>query len=312
MTNYNIRFIKDMEKLSYHVTDSARYPKPNGWKELNTYRYKKSGLYAKSYINTSGKKVLVYAGTQSLAGFNEVRKDIGADAKLAIKRIPAQAEDAYQVYKKFIDNNGDKDTIVVGYSLGGSLAQIICNETGAHGITFASYGVGDNIKPKYPNNIINFGSEGDPIFTLKKDKHIGEVYLIPDESSLVYKGTSINKHMPNKIGDVSKAIKYENKYQQARDNSYVLDRYINRNYYDNSLFDVSNRVIYDTDGKKIEDMNKEEIEQFWEQYYDNGEKFPSKEDMERRVRFGELIYVENYTRSDGTKVSGYYRRYPKN
>ena len=75
--------------------------------------------------------------------------------------------------------------------------------------------------------------------------------------------------MPNKIGDVSKAIKYENKYQQARDNSYVLDRYINRNYYDNSLFDVSNRVIYDTDGKKIEDMNKEEIEQFWEQYYDN-------------------------------------------
>ncbi len=35
-------------------------------------------------------------------------------------------------------------------------------------------------------------------------------------------------------------------------------------------------------------------------------------DMERRVRFGELIYVENYTRSDGTKVSGYYRKYPKN
>ena len=26
MTNYNIKFIKDMEKLSYHVTDSVRYP----------------------------------------------------------------------------------------------------------------------------------------------------------------------------------------------------------------------------------------------------------------------------------------------
>ena len=33
--------------------------------------------------------------------------------------------------------------------------------------------------------------------------------------------------------------------------------------------------------------------------------------LDRRVRFGELIYVENYTRSDGTKVSGYYRRYPE-
>lgn len=30
--------------------------------------------------------------------------------------------------------------------------------------------------------------------------------------------------------------------------------------------------------------------------------------MNKKIRAGELIYVDNYTRSDGTKVNGYYRR----
>ena len=36
---------------------------------------------------------------------------------------------------------------------------------------------------------------------------------------------------------------------------------------------------------------------------------PTKADVDKRTRIGELIYVEEYTRSDGTKVSGYYRAY---
>lgn len=38
---------------------------------------------------------------------------------------------------------------------------------------------------------------------------------------------------------------------------------------------------------------------------------PTKADVDKRTRIGELIYVEEYTRSDGTKVSGYYRAYPR-
>ena len=36
---------------------------------------------------------------------------------------------------------------------------------------------------------------------------------------------------------------------------------------------------------------------------------PTKAELDKRTRIGELIYVEEYTRSDGTKVSGYYRAY---
>ena len=38
---------------------------------------------------------------------------------------------------------------------------------------------------------------------------------------------------------------------------------------------------------------------------------PTKKELDKRTRIGELIYVEEYTRSDGTKVSGYYRAYPR-
>ncbi len=38
---------------------------------------------------------------------------------------------------------------------------------------------------------------------------------------------------------------------------------------------------------------------------------PTKKEVYKRTRIGELIYVEEYTHSDGTKVSGYYRANPQ-
>jgi len=47
------------------------------------------------------------------------------------------------------------------------------------------------------------------------------------------------------------------------------------------------------------------------QYWENNKHLPPKEELDSRVRTGELVYVHDYTRADGTKVSGYYRAYPK-
>jgi len=46
------------------------------------------------------------------------------------------------------------------------------------------------------------------------------------------------------------------------------------------------------------------------QYYENDMHLPLKSDLDARVCTGELVYVHDYTRADGTKVSGYYRAYP--
>lgn len=205
-------------------------------------------------------------------------------------------------------NNKYDNVSVAGYSLGGSLAQIVCNETGAEGITFEAYGVGDIVKPKYTTQIINFGNENDPIYKINIQNQLGVNYIIPDSDSSFESGKSISKHMPNHIGDISKATKQEDLFIKAQQNKYVLDRY-NKKYYDENLLDPSNRIFYENE-MKIKDMDKATLKQFVDQYYDNNYSFPKREELDIRSKLGELIYVDSYERSDGTKVSGYYRKYP--
>ena len=52
------------------------------------------------------------------------------------------------------------------------------------------------------------------------------------------------------------------------------------------------------------------VKNFIDYVIDHDWKIPTKADLDKKVQSGELIYVDNYTRSDGTKVQGYYRRKP--
>ena len=57
--------------------------------------------------------------------------------------------------------------------------------------------------------------------------------------------------------------------------------------------------------------NPRHIQEMIRQYWENNKHLPQKEELDSRVRTGELVFVHDYTRADGTKVSGYYRAYPK-
>ena len=82
-------------------------------------------------------------------------------------------------------------------------------------------------------------------------------------------------------------------------------------YNPEEVFDTKNRVLYRGE------VNPEDLEAgtpLYDLYLEQwlGDKpMPTKKELDKRTRIGELIYVEEYTRSDGTKVSGYYRAYPK-
>lgn len=69
---------------------------------------------------------------------------------------------------------------------------------------------------------------------------------------------------------------------------------------------TKNRLIYNTEFNLAETDDKEIIDRYAEQYF-NGENY-TKDDLDNGVSLGDLIYVESYKRSDGTEVSGYYRR----
>lgn len=53
-----------------------------------------------------------------------------------------------------------------------------------------------------------------------------------------------------------------------------------------------------------------EQKNYIEQIIDSDWQIPTKENLDKRVQSGGLIYVEDYTRGNGTKVHGYYRRRP--
>ena len=81
----------------------------------------------------------------------------------------------------------------------------------------------------------------------------------------------IAPHNIDHFGDLSKGVEY-NKEIFEDENAPLFKMGIEYNDYNpDEVFDTKNRVLYQ----------------------------------------GELIYVEEYTRSDGTKVSGYYRAYPR-
>jgi hypothetical protein len=93
----------------------------------------------------------------------------------------------------------------------------------------------------------------------------------------------------------------------------IWDRYVQFN--EDKFFNPKNRVFYENEFNPAlaprGSNNDIGIQEMIKQYYENDYHLPQKEELDSRVRSGELVYVHDYTRADGTKVSGYYRAYPK-
>lgn len=75
------------------------------------------------------------------------------------------------------------------------------------------------------------------------------------------------------------------------------------------LLKDKDRVDTEMDFKKFDAKTKElRTKSYIDQIIDSDWEIPTKENLDKRVQSGELIFVENYTRGNGTKVHGYYRR----
>ena len=86
-------------------------------------------------------------------------------------------------------------------------------------------------------------------------------------------------------------------------------KYIENSFMD-KIFKLENRIFHKSE-LKMNDLENPQIKEAFLDQITDWKPFPTKESLDKRVVTGELVYVENYTRSDGTKVNGYYRTYPK-
>lgn len=312
MTNYKLH--EDCKQLSQAVYQDEKPKNINGWQYKKSI-YDSNGFYAEVY-EKDGKVILAIRGTDRERGKVETTKDLYSDTQMSWSCLPSQAKSSEKAYIELIKKYSKNNVIITGHSLGGSLGTILGAKYGGETITFGAYGVKylAGLEINYTNNITNYGNYNDTVFVANIDSQIGKtIVLNPQNENGIFRKKYIslegfNPHLLDNYGDLSQGVEYK-KEEFERTDTPLFKTGIEYVDYDDSIFDLKNRVLYGGE-VKLEDMDDKLLDHYLDQAFDQ-DRFPTKEELDKRTRIGELIYVEEYTRKDGTKVNGYYRACPR-
>jgi len=168
MQNYKLD--NDLKSLSKYVYHDDKINLPNGYTKVMTAQNSKNGFYAQAFYN--GKDVFIaYRGTDRHKSLFDFIKDVHNDISLWRQELPNQTTDAINFYKKLKGEYPNKNIVLTGHSLGGSLAQIVGSITGAKSVPFEPYGTKNDKASamKYYKNISNYGNIHDRIYTYNKE-----------------------------------------------------------------------------------------------------------------------------------------------
>ena len=296
-------FDNELKALSMGVYKGNEKSIPRDWIKISEYD-KKSGFHGEAFYK-DGKVVIAMRGTEK-----EDKKDWQNDINMGMKKLPNQYVDAQKFYEKVKKDFPDQEIIFTGHSLGGSLAQLMSNKTGHETVTFNAYGVRDILQGNVRDNlenIRNYGNVDDSTFNLNLRNQLGKTYVIGygKDSEYITKspegdylgGTKpLEHHFIETMGDLEDAVEYKPNRLEGRVNMDIDFKDID-----------TNRVFTN---EEIAQMSKEEykkIENFIENQLAKGS-ILSKAQADVEVKSGNLIWVNAYIRSDGTEVSGYYRK----
>ena len=305
--NSNLKFDNEMKDLSMCVYKGNKKHKPKNWIKVSEYNSNK-GFHGETFYKDE-MVVISFRGTEKDKG------DIENDIRMGTKFLPSQYVDAHNFYLQVKSIFPNKKIVFTGHSLGGALAQIMGAETGNETVTFNAYGAGDlmqkdNIKG---TNIRNYGNIDDTVFNLNLRNQLGKTYIIGSKEKSKYLTSSdnlgykfgqypIKKHFIEDMGNLEDAVEYKKPEELG---SNLLKA--------NVSYDINAR---DIDKKRV--ITREEIAKMSKDEFERNENFinqqlklgniMSKAQADEKVKTGDLIWVNSYTRDDGTKVCGYYRR----
>lgn len=306
MTIKNIEFDNEMKSLSLGIYKGNEKSISKDWIKISEYD-KNSGFHGEAFYK-NGKVVIAMRGTDEILK-DFIKEDIG---HLAIKKLPNQYADALKFYEKVRKEFPNQEIIFTGHSLGGSLAQLISNKTGHSAVTFNAYGVRDILQGNVRNNlenIRNYGNINDSTFNINLDNQLGNTYVIGYDKEAKYitrssegdylGGTKpFQYHFIETMGNLEEAVEYKQNYFEGQVNKDIDFKDID-----------TNRVFTN---EEIGQMSIDEylrLENFINQQVAKGKVMPEVQ-AKQQVQVGNLIYVNSYIRSDGTKVMGYYRSKP--
>ena len=301
-----IQFDKEMQVLAINAYN-PQHSILDGWiqvAETNNY----SGFFAKAFLKNN---IIVI----SIRGTND-RKDVLNDIEMLKKQIPNQYNDAQSFYLKIKNYLPNHKIIFTGHSLGGSLAQLMGYITNCETITFNAYGTSDLLDDGTSGNlnIRNYGNINDSVFIKNIDCQIGKTYIIMQnyndkyitKDNIGYLGglDPFFHHSIENMGNIEKVVEYKKQNPYVNNNLLLVTQ-------------IEKNIDYkDIDHKRIitrEELAKMPLDKYSEQeeyLYEllNLGNIMSQREAEQKFNNGELIWVDDYFRDDGTHVSGYYRR----
>lgn len=302
MTIQTTEFDNEMKALAQGVYKGNETSIPKEWIKVSEYD-QKSGFHGEAFYK-DGKVVIAMRGTEK-----EDPKDIANDLAMAMKKLPNQYVDAQKFYEKVRKDFPNQEIIFTGHSLGGSLAQLMSNKTGHETVTFNAYGVRDilqgNVRDNL-DNIRNYGNVDDSTYNLNLRNQLGKTYVIGYGKGSEYitkspegdylGGTKPSqKHFIETMGNLEDAIEFKTNYLEGQINMDIDFKDID-----------NNRVFTNEEIGQMSTNEFERLENFINQQVTAG-KIMSDAQARQQVHTGNLIYVNSYTRSDGTEVKGYYR-----
>lgn len=303
MTIQTTEFDNEMKALAQGVYKGNEKLIPKEWIKVSEYD-QKSGFHGEAFYK-DGKVVIAMRGTDEFVN-DFVKEDIG---HLAIKKLPNQYVDAQKFYEKVRKDFPNQEIIFTGHSLGGSLAQLMSNKTGLETVTFNAYGVRDILQENVRDNldnIRNYGNVDDSTYNLNLRNQLGKTYIIGygKDSEYITKspegdylgGTKpLQSHYIETMGNLEDAVEYKLNHLEGRVNIDIDFKDID-----------NNRVFTNEEIGQMSTDEFERLESFINQQVAAGKVMPDAQ-ARQQVQTGNLIYVNSYTRSDGTEVKGYYR-----
>ena len=211
------------------------------WKFLEHYS-DNSGLFIEVFDIGNGETLFSIKGTDTTL-HTGIRVDLNSDIQILTKDVPEQANRA-QAYFNSIKYKYS-NIIFTGYSLGGSICQILGNRFGNETITISALAVGSFESPNNTSNIINFGCILDPFFKIDINNHLGNIYLIPNKLDnknvgLIYWHMYPNFGKPSRGVKVNKPINVRSFIQDIQ-NGVETGRQI-KNYIHKGIVNTNNKI----------------------------------------------------------------------
>lgn len=250
-------FLRELKELNQYLYTNPHKNFKN-WELLDSYS-DTSGVFIEIFDIGNNEVLMAVRGTDvnlTQVSVKDAINDIENDINIYLNKLPKQ----YKIVETFYNNNKNKyfKFILTGYSLGGSLVQMLGGEFNIETYTFEALGT-KQIKQSNGNSVTNFINVLDAFVHPTIKNQVGEIYVMKVTSKkefYPYKPINPYYHWYPQYGEPTEIEKYNPSKEQSKSiKNYLKDGIINKSsMYATELHNKAKKITKSTYNKVLENQ----------------------------------------------------------